>query len=92
MGIDAYVVIQGYSHGLPVVTRLSDTVSHRPLFLAMPLPAATYLRNGDRVIKTAGANRLQIIRDSNHVRITTEWAFADPPGSTLLKRTRINHR
>ena len=90
MGIDAYVEVQGYSHGLPVVTRLSDTVSHRPMYLAMPLPAATYLRSGDRVIKAAGANKLQIVRDSNHVRIITEWAFVDPPGSTLLKRTRIN--
>ena len=87
MGINASVLVQGYSHGLPVVTRTSDTVTPRPLLLAMPLPAGAYLRSGDRVIKAAGASRMRIVRDSNHVRITTEWAFVDPPGSPLVKRT-----
>ncbi|MFC6225856.1 hypothetical protein ACFP2F_21605 [Hymenobacter artigasi] len=88
MGIDAYVLVQGYSHGLPVVRRLSDTAASRPLFLAMPVPAGAYLRSGDRVIKVAGANRMQIVRDSAHVHITTEWGFVDPPGTPLVKRTR----
>ncbi|WP_152559757.1 hypothetical protein [Hymenobacter sp. IS2118] len=87
MGIDATVVVQGYSHGMPVVRRWSDTASHRPLYLALPLPAVAYLRSGDRVIKVAGATRLQIVRDSNHVRITTEWRYVDPPASPLVKRT-----
>jgi len=91
MGIDAYVLVQGYNHGLPVVTRTANTVTRGPLLLAMPLPAGAYLRSGDRVIKAAGASHMRIVRDSNHVRITTEWAFVDPPGSPLVKRTRTKH-
>ena len=90
MGIDAYVLVQGYNHGLPVVTRTADTIARRPLLLAMPLPAGAYVRSGDRVIKVAGASHLLIVRDSSHVRITTEWAFVDPPGSPLIKRTRTS--
>ena len=79
MSIDAYVEVQGYSHAMPVVRRLSDTTATRLLFLAMPAPAGAYLRSGDRVIKVAGANRMLIVRDSAHVRITTEWGYVDPP-------------
>ena len=87
MGIDAYVEVQGLSHAMPVVRRLPDTAASRPLILAMPVDAGAYLRSGDRVIKVAGTNRMLIVRDSAHVRTTTEWGYVDSSDSPLLKRT-----